>query len=176
MGSEYIQIFKELWSEDNPTFKGKYAEFSNISFLPKPLQNPHPPIWVGGESNPALRRAATLGDCWYPIGTNPKFPLDSAELLRERINRLQQYAESYKRDPATIDLAYSANWFDMSPGSSNGRTRWFMGEPDQIQDDILELSELGVNHLILNFPGESTSEITDGMSKFISEVATNIPK
>ena len=51
-----------------------------------------------------------------------------------------------------------------------------MGEPDQIQDDILELSELGVNHLILNFPGESTSEITDGMSKFISEVATNIPK
>ena len=176
VGSEYIQIFKELWSEDNPTFKGKYAEFSNISFLPKPVQNPNPPIWVGGESSPALRRAATLGDCWYPIGTNPKFPLDSAELLRERINRLQQYAESYKRDPATIDLAYSANWFDMSPGSSNGRPRWFMGEPDQIQDDILELSELGVNHLILNFPGESTSEITDGMSKFISEVATNIPK
>tara|TARA_Y100001001_G_C8012833_1_gene310360 strand:- start:194 stop:1147 length:954 start_codon:yes stop_codon:yes gene_type:complete len=176
VGSEYIKVFKELWSEDNPIFEGKYANFSNLSFLPKPVQKPHPPIWVGGESSPALRRAATLGDCWYPIGTNPKFPLDSAALLRERINRLQDYAESYNRDPATIDLAYSANWFDMASDGSSNRARWFEGEPDQIQEDIIQLKELGVNHLILSFPGESTSEITDSMSKFISEVAKNIPK
>ncbi|MQG65497.1 MAG: TIGR03619 family F420-dependent LLM class oxidoreductase, partial [SAR202 cluster bacterium] len=111
VGSEYIQIFKELWTKDDPVFEGNFASFSNISFLPKPVQTPHPPIWVGGESSPALRRAVELGDCWYPIGTNPKFPLDSAELLRKRIDRLHHYAEANNRDPATIDLAYSANWF-----------------------------------------------------------------
>jgi len=176
VGSEYIQIFKELWTKDDPVFEGNYANFSNISFLPKPVQTPHPPIWVGGESSPALRRAAELGDCWYPIGTNPKFPLDSAELLRKRVDRLHHYAESNNRDPATIDLAYSANWFNMASQSPGNRTRWFEGESGQIQEDIGELMDLGVNHLILSFTGESTSEITDNMSKFISEVATNIRK
>ena len=176
VGSEYIQIFKELWTKDDPVFEGNFASFSNISFLPKPIQTPHPPIWVGGESSPALRRAVELGDCWYPIGTNPKFPLDSAELLRKRVDRLHHYAESNNRDPATIDLAYSANWFNMASQSPGNRTRWFEGESGQIQEDIGQLMDLGVNHLILSFTGESTLEITDNMSKFISEVATNIPK
>jgi|TARA_B100000745_G_scaffold224413_1_gene149986 probable F420-dependent oxidoreductase len=176
VGSEYIQIFKELWTKDDPVFEGNFASFSNISFLPKPVQTPHPPIWVGGESSPALRRAVELGDCWYPIGTNPKFPLDSAELLRKRIDRLHHYAEANNRDPATIDLAYSANWFNMGSQSQGNRTRWFEGESNQIQEDVGQLMDLGVNHLILSFTGESTSEITDNMSKFISEVATNIPK
>ena len=176
VGSEYIQIFKELWTKDDPVFEGNFASFSNISFLPKPVQTPHPPIWVGGESSPALRRAVELGDCWYPIRTNPKFPLDSAELLRKRIDRLHHYAEANNRDPATIDLAYSANWFNMGSQSQGNRTRWFEGESNQIQEDVGQLMDLGVNHLILSFTGESTSEITDNMSKFISEVATNIPK
>ena len=176
VGSEYIQIFKQLWTEYDPVFEGNYASFSNISFLPKPVQTPHPPIWVGGESNPALRRAAELGDCWYPIGTNPRFPLDSAELLRKRIERLHHYAELNDRDPATIDLAYSANWFKLAnPGTCN-RTRWFEGESAQILEDIGQLMDLGVNHLILNFAGDSTSEITDRMSKFTSEVTANLPK
>ena len=168
VGSEYIEIFKELWTKEDPAYEGNYASFSDVSFLPKPIQNPHPPIWVGGESSPALRRAAELGDCWYPIGTNPKFPLDSADLLKKRIARLHQYAEATDRDPATIDLAYSANWFNMS----GQRTRWFEGESGQIQEDIGQLQDLGINHLILSFTGDSTSEITDKMSSFISEVET----
>ena len=54
---EYIRAFKELWTSDNPTFEGKYVSFSDINFLPKPVQKPHPPLWVGGESRPAIRRA-----------------------------------------------------------------------------------------------------------------------
>ena len=80
------------------------------------------------------------------------------------------------RDPATIDLAYSANWFKLAnPGTCN-RTRWFEGESAQILEDIGQLMDLGVNHLILNFAGDSTSEITDSMSKFTSEVTANLPK
>ena len=46
---EYIRAFKELWTQDEPNFQGKYCQFSNINFLPKPVQKPHPPIWVGGK-------------------------------------------------------------------------------------------------------------------------------
>jgi alkanesulfonate monooxygenase SsuD/methylene tetrahydromethanopterin reductase-like flavin-dependent oxidoreductase (luciferase family) len=58
--NEYLRIFKELWASDNPSYAGDYCSFSNISFLPKPIQKPHPPLWVGGESMAAVRRAAEL--------------------------------------------------------------------------------------------------------------------
>ena len=74
VSDEYIRVFKELWTSDAPTFEGKYASFSDIVFSPQPVQKPHPPIWIGGESPAALRRAARLGDAWYPIGSNPTYP------------------------------------------------------------------------------------------------------
>ena len=51
---EYLEAFKILWTEDDPKFQGKHVNFSNINFYPKPVQKPHPPIWVGGESRPAF--------------------------------------------------------------------------------------------------------------------------
>jgi alkanesulfonate monooxygenase SsuD/methylene tetrahydromethanopterin reductase-like flavin-dependent oxidoreductase (luciferase family) len=45
---EWLQAFKILWTEDDPRFEGRHVRFGNISFLPKPVQKPHPPIWVGG--------------------------------------------------------------------------------------------------------------------------------
>ena len=68
---------RELWTNDDPRFDGKYVKFANVLFEPQPVQKPHPPIWVGGESGPALRRTARLGDGWYPIGTNPQHRLDT---------------------------------------------------------------------------------------------------
>jgi probable F420-dependent oxidoreductase len=103
---EYIRAFKKLWTSDNPTFEGKYCRFSNISFLPKPAQKPHPLIWVGGESLRALRRTAELGNGWYPIGSNPQFPLETPEQLEARLQRLAAYAEQAGRDPAEIEIIY----------------------------------------------------------------------
>ncbi len=74
---EYIKAFRALWTEDDPRFTGEHVAFGNIVFDPKPVRNRLIPIWVGGESGPALRRTARLGDAWYPIGTNPAHPLDS---------------------------------------------------------------------------------------------------
>ena len=68
---EYLDAFRELWTKDDPRFEGRHVKFADILFEPKPVQKPHPPIWVGGESGPALRRTARIGDAWYPIGTNP---------------------------------------------------------------------------------------------------------
>ncbi len=81
---EYLAACRELWTKDNPSFAGRYVKFADIFFEPKPVQKPHPPIWVGGESGPALRRTARLGDGWYPIGTNPQHRLELDEALCRR--------------------------------------------------------------------------------------------
>jgi len=73
---EYLQAFIELWTKDDPKFEGQYVNFSDITFLPKPVQKPYPPIWIGGQSKPAIRRAASLGDAWHPVGAIPATPLE----------------------------------------------------------------------------------------------------
>jgi alkanesulfonate monooxygenase SsuD/methylene tetrahydromethanopterin reductase-like flavin-dependent oxidoreductase (luciferase family) len=78
--------------QDDPQFQGQYVQFSDIVFLPKPVQQPHPPLWIGGESPAALRRAVALGDAWYPIGSNPQFPLDTAERYTNAIAALHDEA------------------------------------------------------------------------------------
>ena len=105
---EYIAAMKELWTQDRPRFEGKYVQFSNVSFLPKPRQSPHPPIWVGGESEPALRRVIQHGDAWYPVGSNPRYPLNTRERYESAVKQLYQLAEVQGRDPVTISLAYWA--------------------------------------------------------------------
>src|SRR3546814_19482088 len=77
-------LFKKVWTDPTPEFDGAYARFKDISVLPLPVQKPHPPLWIGGESGPALRRAARLGDGWFPIGKNPKFQIGRAS-CRERV-------------------------------------------------------------------------------------------
>jgi probable F420-dependent oxidoreductase len=66
LADEYIVAMKELWTSPAPSFHGRYVQFENIAFEPKPVQKPHPPILIGGNSRPAMRRAATLGDGWLP--------------------------------------------------------------------------------------------------------------
>ncbi len=104
VGDEYIRAFKELWTSDDPAFEGRYASFSDIKFEPKPVQKPHPPVWVGGESPRALRRAARLGDAWYPIGTNPSYPVDTPAVFLDSLDRLIRHGEEEFRYPVYMDL------------------------------------------------------------------------
>ena len=63
---EYIAMMQALWTQDSPRFSGKFVELKeDVNVLPRPLQKPHPPIWVGGESKPALRRVAAFGNGWH---------------------------------------------------------------------------------------------------------------
>ncbi len=79
---EYLEAFKILWTEDDPHFDGEHVQFGNINFYPKPLQSPHLPIWIGGESRPALRRTVRYGDAWFPVANNPRHPLNSIALFK----------------------------------------------------------------------------------------------
>ena len=172
VGDEYIRIFKELWTSDNPSFEGKYASFSDISFMPKPVQKPHPPIWIGGESPPALRRAARLGDVWYPIGSNPKFSVGSIGQFADYASRVRGYAEDAGRDPSEIGFAYSAGWYNDQEAQTlpDGERRVFTGTPEQIAGDIKGLEELGVKDLMLGLQSDTLEGTLERMERFANRV------
>ena len=149
---EYIRAFKELWTSDNPSFDGKYCSFSNITFLPKPAQRPHPLIWVGGESQRALRRAAELGDGWYPIGSNPAFPMGQPDQLAAGIERLATFARRAGRDPARIEVIYRTHEFEIQNGGSgqSPSRNPFVGTADDIASDVRMYQDMGVGVLVVD--------------------------
>ncbi len=63
---EIIQVLKRLWTEEHVSHEGRFFNFRDVSLLPQPAQKPYPPIWIAGRSEAAMRRAALLGDGWYP--------------------------------------------------------------------------------------------------------------
>jgi probable F420-dependent oxidoreductase len=149
---EYIRAFKTLWTEENPSFQGRYVQFRDIFFQPKPIQPGGPRIWVGGESGRALRRVATLGDVWYPIaGGNPKAPLDTLAAYDAALARLRQAAEQAGRDPAGIGLAYSAMAHSEKEQPAAGGGRMVMtGSAADRRADAAALAARGVATLIVN--------------------------
>ena len=174
---EYIRAFKELWTSDNPSFEGKYCRFSNISFLPKPVQKPHPPIWVGGESRRALRRTAQLGNGWYPIGSNPQFPMAEPEQLAAGLQRLAAFAKEAGRAPAEIDVIYRTHDYQLNQdgrtlASSAGGRRPFVGTADEIAADIRRYEVLGVGSLVLDFVRLSRN--LDDMLQHMEALATRV--
>ncbi len=171
---EYIRIYKELWTEDNPKYDGEFTSFDNILFRPKPVQKPGPPIWIGGESRPAMRRVARHGDAWYPIGCNPRHPFDTLSRFAAGLDDLRAIAESEGRDPASIDLGYWPAWYGGTPAgvmkNEEGERMLFTGSADDIAGDVQALRELGLNHLVLQFLRETLEETLDSMTEFAEEI------
>ena len=174
---EYIRVFKELWTADNPSYNGKYVSFDNIDFLPKPVQKPHPPIWVGGESRPALRRTAELADGWYPLGSNPTFPMGTPEQLKAGLERLASYAKMFDRDPAEIETIYRTHQFELKKSSDSSSDRLpFVGDAHQIAGDIRQYQDMGVGSLVLDFlrQTEDLDEVLGRMEQFSDQVFSKV--
>ena len=165
--NEYLRAFIELWTSDNPTFEGKYVNFSDITFLPKPVQKPHPPIWIGGQSKPAIRRAAQIGDAWHPVGAIPAAPLEPEELA-ENLALLHNYAEKAGRDPSQIQVSVKAPLYDSN--NSDGSRRRFTGSPDEVRQDVQTYADVGVTHLIFDFRTADPHQTEDRMAQFSEEV------
>jgi probable F420-dependent oxidoreductase len=169
---EYLQAFRELWTSENPRFAGRYLQFDGISFAPKPVQKPQPPIWVGGESGPALRRTARLGDGWYPIGTNPAHPLDSLRRYGAGIERLRKLAAEAGRAPTDVALAYRcAKHGERLPArTDDGERRLFSGSSAEIAADLRDLRSLGVSCVDFAFAEATVAETLTNMRRFRDEV------
>ena len=168
---EWLQAFKILWTEAAPRFEGRHVSFANVAFAPKPVQKPHPPIWVGGESPPALRRAVRYGDAWFPIGNNPRHPLDTPARFEAGVRRLHQQAEQNGRDPQSLGIAFYAGWYDETRTLrlDDGTRHIMSGTPAQIAEDVALLQEQGVRDLVLSLQRPTLEQSLASMEHFMSE-------
>jgi len=173
---EYIAAIRELWTAEAPHFHGRYVRFENILFEPKPAQKPHPPIWIGGESGPALRRVARLGTGWYPIGTNPAHPLDTLARLRAGIERMRKLVADAGRDPAEIAVAYRVQRYGgtVEPRTEQGDRRLFSGATAEIAADLRALRELGIAAVDFEFAAATVEGTLDNMKRFRDEVTARL--
>jgi probable F420-dependent oxidoreductase len=173
---EYILAARELWTAADPRFQGEHVSFDKISFEPKPVQPGGPPIWVGGESGPALRRTARLGDAWYPIGTNPAFPLDSLARYKAGVTKLRRLTAEAGRDPASVGLSLRVQKFgaELQALAGDGERHLFSGSPEQIVEDIHALRALGVSAIDFNFLGSTVEKVLGQMESFCTSVMARI--
>ena len=171
---------KRLWTEEKVRMTTPYFELDDASCLPKPLQRPHPPIWVGANADPAIERAARLGDCWY---SGPAVSISALERQMELYRRALDAAG--KPFPAELPMrrevfvaktradairlcapflgakyeAYHA-WRQDMPDDDRGLgqafdaligDRFILGSPDEVAEQIVALHRrLGVNHLVMS--------------------------
>ena len=131
---EVLQAFKALWTRDDPSFDGEFFRFRDIGFAPKPVQKPHPPIWVGGASPGAFRRVVTLGDGWHATSR-------TVAEFREGLAQLRVAAEKVRRDFETIELSLRFGLADDLLARGH----------QAVIDQLCEYKRLGVTHVLVEF-------------------------
>jgi probable F420-dependent oxidoreductase len=151
--TEILRVFKALWTEENPTFDGEFYHFSNIGFAPKPVQKPHPPLWVGGHSLSALRRAVALGDGWHASAQPP-------EHMREHLKRLHQVAAQAGRDVSSLDISLRLPLPDDT----------LQGSRQALLDQYGAYKELGLSHLALDFRRDDLSQMLEVLDLVANEI------
>ena len=169
---EYVAACRALWTEENPTFAGEFVRFSDVVFAPKPSRSI--PIWVGGESGPALRRAARSGDGWYPIGTNPQHPLDSLARYQAAVGRLRKLAAEAGRPAGAVALAYRVHRHGagLPALADDGERRAFSGGAAEIAADMRAFRDLGVVAMDFGFGGACADAVLDEMKRFQDDVVS----
>jgi probable F420-dependent oxidoreductase len=139
---EALEVCKRLWTADDVSFHGEFFSFDGAVFEPKCVQQPYPPVLVGGESGAALRRAARAGDGW--IGMNHDLASGAAQ-----ITRLRTLLGEQGRDPAAF--------------------QYCLGGPVESRDDVARWEEVGVTRLVIS-PWRRSREAIDGMRRFAERV------
>ena len=175
-----LVAIRRLWTEDKVSMTTPYFELDSASCLPKPLQRPHPPIWVGANADVAVERAARLGDCWYigpavEISTVErqiklyKRALDAAgkpfpaELpMRREVFVARTRDEAIRLCAPYLSAKYKAyhSWGQELPADDSGfdqeftsliGDRFLIGSPDEVTDQILAIHRrIGANHLVMS--------------------------
>jgi probable F420-dependent oxidoreductase len=139
---EVLSVCKRLWSEDTVAHRGEFYQFEPVKFEPKPVQRPHPPIHIGGESAAALRRVARHGDGWYGIG-------HTLTTIRPVLKKLREIVRAEGRDPQQLEIITAAEV--------------------STRDELQRWEDLGVTRLVVN-PWRRGSEAVAGLRRFADEV------
>lgn len=144
---EYLAIMKALWSGEVSKFEGEHFSYPDVYAIPMPVRKPHPPIYFGGESKPALRRIADLGDGWLPG------PVD-ANVFQERAGELRTMMEERGRDFSELYISMTGDPADLK------------AHPNKIK----ELEDFGVHEIIFFM----TAPTTDGSIAEMAAIADSL--
>ncbi len=136
--NEMLAVMKRLWTEEHVTHHGDFFDLADVTLSPHPLQQPHPPIWVAGRSDAAMRRAALLGDGWYPY-------LFSVGRLRSSNEAVRRHAAEAGRDMSGF--------------------HWGVMQPTAIAADRREAVALAVTNIGQRYvtPGRSAEEMAQAL-------------
>ena len=139
---EFLQVLKAIWTTDPVEFHGKFYHVPKSIIQPKPVQKPHPPIYMGSFSEAALKRVAKYADGWNPVG----IPVEG---MGQMFQGVKEMAKAEGRDPSSLRLLVRAH-----PDITEkplGKDRWaFAGTLDQIKEDISRCRELAVEELFFD--------------------------
>lgn len=142
IANEYLAAIKTLWTEDIASFEGRFVRFSGVDTALRPAQRPHPPIWVGGASDAAMRRAIRFGDAWHPIRIRESW------FRTEGIPRLRALADREGKPMPALCPRIRLRLME-TPCPDDSRV---MGEGtvDQVRRDMAALESLGCTHVLLD--------------------------
>ncbi len=166
IADEMLDALRALWTEDLPEYRGEFVAFSGLRFAPKPVQVPHPPLWIGGNSTAALRRVVRAGTGWHPLGLSP-------DDLGARLSELRQRLTAAGRQPdvrvaVRVILEFRREGWDR-PAAQRRTCR---GTPDEIADVVRTYRAAGATELIIDCNTPDLSRSREEMERFQKEVAT----
>jgi probable F420-dependent oxidoreductase len=140
--NEYLAALKTLWTNDVASFQGRYVAFTEVHTAPRPVRTPHPPIWVGGASDAAMRRAVRYGDAWHPNRVRPGW------LKNIGLPRLRQIADAEGKPIPALCPRIRLRLLE-TPLSDDQR---LVGEGTlaQMRADLETLQEMGAQYVLLD--------------------------
>ena len=169
--NEYLRLWKACWEPGATTFHGRFFWFDNMHVNPKPLQQPHPPIWIGGSSHASLRRAARFAEVWQPTPT----PL--ADLKANMAYLRDVCAEVERKDVPRTRMSFRVNFSHITGISSSGGDRpTGQGSPEQVASDMTRYrQQAGLEEFQINFNGcGSLQQLLDSMDVLVQEVIPRV--
>ncbi len=174
---EYLRLMRECWTREPVEFSSAAYRLSRVSAMPKPLQKGGIPIWIGGHTDAALRRAAELGDAWHPIGLRPPAMLYPEE-YGEKVKRLHDWARRAGREPQGIALTFRAPLQLVSRRAKTpaGDRLPFRGTAPGVVQDIRAYQRLGVTHFVFDPVPEDLRERIAMMERFAEEVRPKVAR
>ncbi len=174
---EYIALMRAAWTTDPVSFEGRYYRVKDVHALPKPAQKRGIPIWIGGHTDAAVRRAATLGDGWHPIALRPPGLLFPEEYAT-RVAQIRTWAKGAGRDPNAITLSVRVPMAVRSPRSKApaGDRPFFQGTAAEVLGDIQRYARLGVSHFVFDPVVQDLKPVLANMDRFADEVRPKAKK
>ena len=183
--NEMLEVMKHLWTEEHVSHHGDFFDLEDVTLLPRPVQQPHPPIWVSGRSDAAMRRAALLGDGWYPYLFTVRRLRQSNETIKEIAAEAgrdlagfhwglnQPTSISENRDEAMALAVANVGQRYVTPQRSAediAQALCVTGTPEDCIQAIQERIDVGVRDINLGFLAEDSAGLFAQMEMFSRQV------